>query len=439
MNSKLNFLIIFLIAGLLVTACKSRRYSAEIYRIPKTKANKSRSIPPPPGMAYVPSGTIMDKTTVIDTSLAADTTRRSLTLSAFFMDIAEVSNVQYRTFVDWVADSLVITDYLKDPKYFVAGKSRNAKVPDSLKRINWNMVKGHDALWKSRDPKIQQKVIGKLVLLVNGRPTLNREMVKYTYTYLAFDNYGRSRYVKESVPVFPDTKVWSEDFPNSQMDVMSKTYYENRNFDNYPVVGVNWKQARAYADWRGRVIESNVVARYGFDFTLPTEAQWMYAASYGVKSEDLDKVRSFKNKKKKNKEMLVTNFKQQEGAYALDGATFTVPVRSYAPNSLGIYNLQGNVAEWTLDAFSPSARELVHDLNPVLLYDASDNDGPIMKRKVVRGGSWKDNAKMLSVATRSYEIQDQGHSYLGFRCILPAPDLLNDQVKTRKFFAIRGK
>jgi len=85
-----------------------------------------------------------------------------------------------------------------------------------------------------------------------------------------------------------------------------------------------------------------------------------------------------------------------------------------------------------LDAFSPSYRELVHDLNPVLLYDAADTESEAMRRKVVRGGSWKDNADLLTPSTRAYEIQNVGHSYIGFRCVMQAPDVVLEQTKTRK-------
>ena len=119
--------------------------------------------------------------------------------------------------------------------------------------------------------------------------------------------------------------------------------------------------------------------------------------------------------------------------YASDGSTFTLPVTSYTPNAFGIYNMAGNVSEWTLDAFSPSASQLVNDLNPALLYDATSKDAPLMRRKVVRGGSWKDNGEMLNTDTRSYEDQDVAHSYIGFRCVMAAFELTGEQVKTRKY------
>lgn len=94
--------------------------------------------------------------------------------------------------------------------------------------------------------------------------------------------------------------------------------------------------------------------------------------------------------------------------------------------------MAGNVAEWCLDAYSPSAFEFVEDRDPVLLLDSPDGDVDVMKRKVVRGGSWKDNATDLNTATRNYEIQNTAHSYIGFRCAMAAPDLITDQIGTRK-------
>jgi formylglycine-generating enzyme len=98
-----------------------------------------------------------------------------------------------------------------------------------------------------------------------------------------------------------------------------------------------------------------------------------------------------------------------------------------------VYNMAGNVSEWTLDAFSPSASQLVNDLNPALLYDATEKDGPLFRRKVVRGGSWKDNGEMLNTDTRSFEDQAAAHSYIGFRCVMAAFELPTEQVKTRKY------
>jgi hypothetical protein len=129
---------------------------------------------------------------------------------------------------------------------------------------------------------------------------------------------------------------------------------------------------------------------------------------------------------------LLVNFKQGEGDYTEDGANFTLPVMSYAPNEFGVYNMVGNVSEWVLDAYSPSTFAFVSDVNPVLLYDADTLDAEAMRRKVVRGGSFVSNAKALSPFSRDFELQDNAHCFIGFRCVMSAPDILNRAVATRR-------
>ncbi len=128
---------------------------------------------------------------------------------------------------------------------------------------------------------------------------------------------------------------------------------------------------------------------------------------------------------------MLMNFKQQEGDYWEDGAALTTPVMSFAPNEFGLYNMEGNVAEWTMDAYSPSAYSFVSDINPVLQYDADSTDAPVMKRKVVRGGSFMGNAKSLSPFYRDMEIMDVSHCYIGFRCVMAAPETIHKNTSTR--------
>ncbi len=78
------------------------------------------------------------------------------------------------------------------------------------------------------------------------------------------------------------------------------------------------------------------------------------------------------------------------GNYADDGGVTTVPVGTYQPNEYGLYDMAGNVAEWTSSAYDESSYMFTHDLNPDYRYNASPDDPPVMKRKVIRGGSWKD-------------------------------------------------
>ncbi|WP_448698025.1 SUMF1/EgtB/PvdO family nonheme iron enzyme [Mucilaginibacter sp. AW1-3] len=417
-----------------------------MYEVPdQVRPFKGKTITAPPGMVYVPAGEIYEKSSIRDSSSIDTLSQRRVSLTAFFIDATEVSNRQYRKFVDWVADSVAVTDFIKDPKYFyktkIKSKAKGAK-DSTVQRINWSKIdiNGKVPFWLNND--LQPKLAG-MVITSGGKKILNKDKVKFTYVHVQAGGPNDGKSVTDTVSVVPDSNVWAEDFPNSQSDIYVNNYFTNKAFDNYPVVGVNWKQARAYANWRGIITGSQdeSLKDFGLRFNLPTEAQWEYAASGGennaetvagnvAASTTINVVPSYINKKSK-KNLPIANFKQGDGNYTKDGSTYTLPVKSYAPNSFGLYNMQGNVAEWTLDAYSPSAREFVDDLNPVLLFDAPDNDVDVMKRKVVRGGSWKDNAGDMNTATRNYEVQGTAHSYIGFRCVMLAPDLLTDQVKTR--------
>ncbi|WP_207533109.1 SUMF1/EgtB/PvdO family nonheme iron enzyme [Desertivirga arenae] len=445
--SKISVLAALLIAET-ITSCKS----VDFYEAKPVYSSRGKTVFPPPGMVYVPAGTVIYKS-----SAEGD---RKVSLSPFFMDATEVTNYQYREFVNWVADSIAVVDILKDEKYFISSKKSKPAVKSKkgkgastssssvalIKSIDWDKVRPHGSktpLWQNRDAEIQSKLQeAKLVVEINGRNSLNKEMVKYGYFFRHAAGPNADKYVKENISVVPETDVWINDFPNSQVELMTENYYQTKAFDHYPVVGVSWMQARAYSNWRTKTSAllvnktNNSLRNSALNFSLPTESQWQYAATGGVDPTDKEAIRkntllTYKDKKSK-KEKLLVNYKQGEGNYTDDGSTFTLPVKSYAPNSFGLYNMNGNVAEWTLDAFSPSAIEFVHDLNPVLQYDADDKAPAAMKRKVVRGGSWKDSGQTLDIESRNYELQDRSHSYIGFRCVMPAVEVITDQVRTRK-------
>jgi sulfatase modifying factor 1 len=77
--------------------------------------------------------------------------------------------------------------------------------------------------------------------------------------------------------------------------------------------------------------------------------------------------------------------------------------------------MSGHVADWTSCAYHPSSYVFTHDLSPDYQYNARPDDDPVLKRKVIRGGSWKDIAYFLQVSSRDYEYQDSAKSYIGFR------------------------
>ena len=226
----------------------------------------------------------------------------------------------------------------------------------------------------------------------------------------------RSRFIiKERINIYPDTLCWVRDFTYANKSAMTQNYFWNTAYDNYPVVGVTWSQAKAFSVWRTQIFHSWLQSNgdlFVNDFRLPTESEWERGAR-----GDLDNMHyPWGGPYIRNASgCFLANFKPMRGRYFEDGGFYTVKVYSYNPNGFGLYCMAGNVAEWCSTAYDESTYEFAHDMAQDFEYDAKDGEAPVRKRKVLRGGSWKDVGYYLLNATRTYEYQDTAKSYIGFR------------------------
>jgi formylglycine-generating enzyme required for sulfatase activity len=230
---------------------------------------------------------------------------------------------------------------------------------------------------------------------------------------------NRQRFIiDEEVNVYPDTLCWVRDFTYSFHDPMTNMYFWHPGYDNYPVVGVTWIQAKAFSVWRTQLLNSWLQAMgdlFVNDFRLPTEAEW----ERGARGDLAQSAYPWGGPYIRNEAgCFLGNFKPMRGRYQDDGGFHTVKAFSYNPNGWGLYCMAGNVAEWCETAYDESMYEFSHDLNTEYRYDAMDWDPPSMKRKVLRGGSWKDIGYYLQTSTRSYEYQDTAKSYIGYRNVM---------------------
>ena len=151
------------------------------------------------------------------------------------------------------------------------------------------------------------------------------------------------------------------------------------------------------------------------------EAQWEYAARGGRSQAPYPWGGPYLRNKKG---CLLANFKPGRGNYPEDGGFYTVRADAYWPNDFGLYNMAGNVAEWTSSLYYEGGYNFQHDMNPDIRYNATASDFPRMKRKVIRGGSWKDVGYFLQTSTRNYEYQDTAKAYIGFRCVIDLPPVM---------------
>ena len=218
------------------------------------------------------------------------------------------------------------------------------------------------------------------------------------------------------VNIYPDESCWVNDFNNAYNEPYMRMYFSHPGYDDYPVVGVSWEQATAFCVWRTNLFKESLNFPSGQalePFRLPTEGEWEYAARTG-KNEN--KYPWAGDELVSGKGCFLGNFKPGKGNYTEDGHLITSRVGSFAPNEFGLYDMAGNVAEWTSTSYSESGPSQMSDMNPDLRYNAAKEDPYAMKKKVVRGGSWKDVAQFIRSDMRTFEYQNETRSYIGFRC-----------------------
>lgn len=398
---------------------------------------------PPLGMNFVHQGSFNLGPNDEEIFISA-TPSKTVSVDAFWMDDTEITNFEYRQFVNWVRDSIA-RRMLGDqyPEFLISEDSYGN--PISTPIINWN----ERIDWNDPDT---QTAMENLYVPENerffGKKEIDPRGLTYEYWWIDYQqaakransyNFGSKKYegsvynaegeivpienrssfiVKDAVYVYPDTLCWIRDFTYSYNDPRTQQYFWHPGFAEYPVVGVTWKQARAFCNWRTKYRNDFLHSKGQIpasDYRLPTEAEWEFAAR-GGRQNLMYPWGSYYTREKYG--IFMANFKPRRGNYVEDGGLATMNVRSYEPNDFGLYDMSGNVAEWTSNAYDESTYDIIYDFNPNYIYNAKTDDAPAMKRKVVRGGSWKDVAYFQRVATRSYEYQDSCNSYVGFRCVM---------------------
>src|SRR5882762_689778 len=159
---------------LMLSACQPN-----LYNTPKTRAVSVTRLIPPEGMVYIPSGTFLYKMLNDDKA-----EQRKVSVSASFIDKTEVNNKQYQAFVNWVADSVAITNYLHDDSFYLPATGATVGAGNKeVRLIDWSKVSKISPLWKKAPPEVKEKLAPMMVML-NGARMPNPDLMIYRFYYI---------------------------------------------------------------------------------------------------------------------------------------------------------------------------------------------------------------------------------------------------------------
>jgi len=450
--------------SVIIVSCMSSRGSADAAGGEVTGVGGSAiSEPAPYGMVLIKRGSLKMGTDNTDSLWGKKMPEREISVDAFWMDETEVTNSKYRQFVLWVRDS-ILRERLADAgyeEYRIEEDKNGDPVPPHL---NW----AKSLPWRNPDED-EERILESVYTYhpFDGTKMLDASQMNYRYetfdyalaaqrkyrlnpaernlnTDIAVDPNEQvmiskdtayiddeGRIVRQTITrplssmwdfvntyivnIYPDTTCWVNDFQNAENEIYMRLYFSHPNYNEYPVVGVNWEQANAFCNWRTDFLMKGLggSAKFVQRYRLPTEAEWEFAAR-GKEGNELPWENS---DVKSDKGCYYANFKPDRGNYTMDGNIITSKVGIYSANSNGLYDMAGNVAEWTSTVYTEAGVLSMSDLNPTLKYNAALEDPYALKKKSVRGGSWKDPESFIKSAWRTSEYQNVGRSFVGFRCV----------------------
>ena len=480
-------IVLCTVSVLLLTSCFGGKTATSSGGELTGASGKAFSEPAPYGMVLVKRGHLRMGIENTDSLWGKQTPVRDISVEGFWMDDTEITNSEYRQFVNYVRDS-IIRERLADPNY---GGDESYKIEEDK---NGDPVKPH-LNWKKslpRKPNEDELRAIESVYVTNpvtGEKMLDASQMNYRYEVYDYTEAALRRnrlnpsernlntditvnpneqvwiskdtaYIDDEgnivrqtinrqltgpwdflntyiVNIYPDTTCWVNDFPNADNETYMRSYFSNSAYNDYPVVGVTWEQANAFCAWRTEFLLKGLgpAARFVQRYRLPTEAEWEYAARGKDQNEfpwDNEDVASGKG-------CFYANFKPDNGNYTKDGNLITSKVGIYSANSNGLYDMAGNVAEWTSTIFTEAGVDAMNDINPQLKYNAAAEDPYRLKKKSVRGGSWKDPESYIRSAWRSSEYQNQPRSYIGFRCVRSLANTTSDKAKPVKASAKKAR
>ena len=373
MRSKILFSALLVVA-VFNTSCKDNNPSAHTesssqkkqeQETPDVLTQQPIDLASPEGMVWVPGKVFLQGAKAGDSyAMPREKPAHKTAVDGFFMDITEVTNAEFKKFVD-------ATDYITIAE----------------RPIDWEEMKKD---LPPNTPKPADSVLqpGSLVFKKNLNAVANMENYAQWWTWKIGANWKHP------------------EGPSSNID----------GKDDFPVVHIAFEDAEAYCKWANR--------------RLPTEAEWEAAAQ----GEQKDAIFTWGNDAKELNEQANT----WQGVFpvkneSIDGFTLVAPVKSFPPNSLGIYDMIGNVWELTSDLFNVNYyQELDQEnilKNPTGASKSYSPGNPFQEEHVIKGGSFlchDSYCASFRISARMGTSSDSGSDHTGFRTVATVEMLENN-------------
>ena len=324
----MNRLVLLLIVFLTILSC-GKKNRGELIGVRQKKWFPEK----PYGMTLIEGGSFIMGKSDEDVARLQNAPARTVTVPSFYMDETEITNSEYKQFVYWVKDSVALALLARKADELELGEDNKDGVgeyafkdadtsklsefqkymrtnyydvsEDSYagRMLNWDT----DLQWDTQDYPDQAyaEVMDSLYLppeyWYDGQMKLDVTKLIYRFTWFDAEAAAaeskktrqqfidRKPYIKrEEVEIYPDTTVWIKDFIYSYNEPMHNEYFSHPAYQDYPVVGVSWKQAMAFCNWRTHFKNSYQRSKNKplvNKFRLPSEAEWEFAARGGIPQE----------------------------------------------------------------------------------------------------------------------------------------------------------
>ncbi|MDX5585010.1 MAG: gliding motility lipoprotein GldJ [Aureibaculum sp.] len=359
----------------------------------------------PPGMVLIEGGTFTMGSVQDDVLFDWNTTPTKQQVRSFYMDEAEVTNLEYLFYLQYLEkvyppsddnyrkiyqgalpDTLVWRDALGFNELLAESYFRHPSYSDyPVVGVSWNQASEY---CKWRTDRVNEKIL------------MDKGVLKSLFNMDSVTVEGKNRFDTGTYLANPkllfdgDESIYDRGLPDYSKKTVKKTSKRDRRAEADAIADVEVDEAADDGEKRSRRSKkSKKSSQKGFTgrhvktsdglltqrFRLPTEAEWEYAAKAEIENREYNSIRgrkkyswngsSTRDQSRRRAGDQMANFKQGKGDYSglagwsNDGADITIKIKSYDANAFGLYDMSGNVAEWVADVYRPIIDNDANDFN----------------------------------------------------------------------------